>query len=407
MADGAESTDEPTDGPESMAVEPPDDLDLTAREFGPNAAWQADEAPTPPITPVAVADEVTGGSVAASEGELAGPAPVVVEAPPAPAPAPPVAVESVAAAEAPPVPRDVPQLELTAPEFSAEEDAATPAFDLAAELSEALSEESTPTAVRSGSTDDEGFSALFREFKRGVSRTLDEGDVETHFDLGIAYREMGLFEDAIGEFRYALGSGARRLDALQMMGLCALDAGRGADAVGHLEQALASPELPDGREAPLRYDLGRVYEAIGDRARAIEVLERVVALDAGFQDAAERLEALRSAPAAKPKADSEEREAYESFDDLIAQTADEAPAEAEPVAETYESFDEFQGDADAEADDVALGEVEAFVAAEAEIEAPVVAEAVEPEPEPEPVVVVEEAPVEPEAPRRKRKISFF
>jgi tetratricopeptide (TPR) repeat protein len=225
---------------------------------------------------------------------------------------------------------------------------------------------------------------------------------------------MGLFEDAIGEFRYALGSGARRLDALHMMGLCALDAGRGADAVGHLEQALASPELPDGREAPLRYDLGRVYEAIGDRARAIDVLERVVALDAGFQDAAERLEALRSAPPVEPEADAEEREAYESFDDLIAQTADEAPAQAEPVAETYESFDEFQGDHDAEADAVAsdaVVEAEASVAAEAEPEAPVVAEAVEPEPEPfvepEPAAVVEEAPVEPEAPRRKRKISFF
>jgi tetratricopeptide (TPR) repeat protein len=410
IADDAEAADAPIAGSESMAVEPPDDLDLTAREFGPNAGWQADETPTPPTAPVAVADEVTEESVVAPAVAVAEPAPVVVEEPPAPTP--PVVVESVAPATAPPAPRDVPQLELTAPEFSAEEDAATPAFDLAAELSEALSEESTPTAARSGSTDDEGFSALFREFKRGVSRTLDEGDVETHFDLGIAYREMGLFEDAIGEFRYALGSGARRLDALHMMGLCALDAGRGADAVGHLEQALASPELPDGREAPLRYDLGRVYEAIGDRARAIDVLERVVALDAGFQDASERLEALRSAPAAEPEADAEEREAYESFDDLIAQTADEAPAQAEPVAETYESFDEFQGDDDAEADDVgsdAAVEGEACVAAEAEPEAAVVAEVVEPEPfvEPEPAAVVEEAPVEPEAPRRKRKISFF
>ena len=37
--------------PEAMAVEPPDDLDLTAREFGPNAGWQADETPTPPRRP--------------------------------------------------------------------------------------------------------------------------------------------------------------------------------------------------------------------------------------------------------------------------------------------------------------------------------------------------------------------
>jgi hypothetical protein len=67
--------------PESMAVEPPDDLDLTAREFGPNAGWQADETPTPPTGPVAVADEVTGKCRAPAVAE---PAPVVVEAPPRP-----------------------------------------------------------------------------------------------------------------------------------------------------------------------------------------------------------------------------------------------------------------------------------------------------------------------------------
>lgn len=408
----------PDAAPEAMAVEPPDDLDLTAREFGPNAAWQEDAAPAPSATDAAIADDVTEESVAtppAAPQAVAAEVPAVAETPAPPVAAPPAA--SVAPpAEAPAAAHAAPQLELTAPEFSAEEDAATPAFDLAAELSEALSEDAPP-AARSGSTDDEGFSALFREFKRGVSRTLDEGDVETHFDLGIAYREMGLFEDAIGEFRYALGSGARRLDALHMMGLCALDAGRGPDAVGHLEQALASPELPEGREAPLRYDLGRVYEAIGDRARAVDVFERVVALDAGFQDAAERLEALRSEATGEPLApEVEEAEAYESFDDLIAQSAEEAPARVEPAAETYESFDEFQAEDDgdeAAAPDVApAAETEASVTepvAEAQVEAAVAEPvAAEPEPvaEPEPPVA-EEPPAEPEAPRRKRKISFF
>lgn len=400
---------------EAMALEPPDDLDLTAREFGPHA-WQTDETPTPPLEPVGVADAATEESVAAPAAaavvapESVAPEAALVRKPPASEPA--IEVQAAAPVEAPPAPEAVPQLELTAPEFSAEEDAATPAFDLAAELSEALSEQSAP-AARGGSTDDEGFSALFREFKRGVSRTLDEGDVETHFDLGIAYREMGLFEDAIGEFRYALGSGARRLDALHMMGLCALDAGRGTDAVGHLEQALASPELPEEREAPLRYDLGRVYEAIGDRARAIDVLERVVALDAGFQDSAERLEALRNEAPAEPIEDAAgEAEAYESFDDLIAQAADEAAVQQTPAAETYESFDEFQGgDEEADAADVRSADEAEVPVAEVEPEE-LLAEAVVAEPEPlaepdPPAEAPVETPAEADTPRRRRKISFF
>ena len=157
---------------------------------------------------------------------------------------------------------------------------------------------------------------------------------------------MGLFEDAIGEFRYALGSGARRLDALHMMGLCALDLGRAIDAVGHLEQALASPDFPDDREAPLRFDLGRAHEAQGDRDRALDAYRRVAELDAGFQDVEARIETLLQGPAPAEAEDADEGEgdeAYESFDDLIAEAADEAapvPAE-EPVEESYESFTEF------------------------------------------------------------------
>ena len=49
-----------------------------------------------------------------------------------------------------------------------------------------------------------GSKSIFSDFKKGVSATLDKGDVDTRYDLGIAYREMGLFEDAIGEFKICL-----------------------------------------------------------------------------------------------------------------------------------------------------------------------------------------------------------
>jgi pilus assembly protein FimV len=397
-------------------IEPPDDLDLTAREFGPTNRWQGDEsddgdaaeavADAPPD--VVQRDDVTGVGVA-TEAES-----------PALATAPPLAQSAEALAPgAEPTPARVTALQpealsehdLTAPDVSIAEDAGAPAFDLAAELSEALVDGAP--ATRSGaSTDADGFSSLFSEFKRGVSRTLGEGDVETHFDLGIAYREMGLLDDAIGEFHYALGSTARRLDALHMMGLCALDVGRAIDAIGHLEQALASPEVPAERETALRFDLGRAHEAQGDRDRALDAFHRVAELDAEFQDVGARIEALLSALAAA-QADTAEQsaegEAYESFDDLVAEAAEEAPAvapEAPVVTESYENFDEFlaedaeesaedAGDADASDANAARDEAEPVPAAPE-----VIVEIASPEPpdaEPEPPVG---------APRR-RKVSFF
>lgn len=406
-------------------VEPPDDLDLTAREFGPQNAWDDDtsdddantsDAVTASQPPdVASADaalDVTSSSEA-PVAEVATPQPVAAPEPPAVVAATPAPV--AAAPDAP---------ELTAPEMAMAEESGAPAFDLAAELSEAL-DDAAPATRAGSSTDEDGFASLFSEFKRGVSRTLGEGDVETHFDLGIAYREMGLFDDAIGEFHYALGSGARRLDALHMMGLCALDLGRAVDAIGHLEQALASPDFPDEREAPLRFDLARAHEAQGDRDRALDAYRRVAELDAEFQDVGARIEALLAGPVAtESEADDVEAdegaEAYESFDDLIAESADEAAPRVEPEAETYESFDEFSGEHDdeeegegaasAESDDDAeapvLAEAETEAVAEIEVVEAPIAEA-EAEAEPEPEAQPEPEPEPPASAKRRRKISFF
>ncbi len=398
-------------------VEPPDDLDLTAREFGPTKMWPDDDsddeergadvgAAGPEII---AADDVTEGGSAIEAASAPSAA-----ATPEPLAAVTAAMESIPEtsplAESTPIhvtarqPEVPSEPELTVPEVSIAEDAGAPAFDLAAELSEAITD-GAPATPAGASTDQDGFSSLFSEFKRGVSRTLGDGDVETHFDLGIAYREMGLLDDAIGEFHYALGSTVRRLDALHMMGLCALDVGRASDAIGHLEQALASPDVPPERETALRFDLGRAREVEGDRERALDAFRRVAELDGEFQDVRARIEALLREPVetADDAADEgQSGEVYESFDDLIAETADEAPAAAAPepvVAESYENFDEFSSE-DAE-------EQAGEACDDADTEVSVTSESSES------LAIDAEAPIEAEPPQpppgspRRRKVSFF
>jgi tetratricopeptide (TPR) repeat protein len=197
-------------------------------------------------------------------------------------------------------------------------------FDLAAELSDVFEESQSglPEEEEAGGTTQAGFQSIFQSFKQGVQETLGEGEHETHYDLGIAYREMGLLDDAVREFRVAMASPARKLDCLAMMGLCALDLGRHVDAVSHLEQALAMPGLPDERVAGLRFDLGRVYEAKGDLARARSLWEQVQAFDPDFPELAERLATLGradSSPSLGTLEATEPGEALESFDDLIAE----------------------------------------------------------------------------------------
>jgi pilus assembly protein FimV len=293
-------------------------------------------------------------------------------------------------------------------------------FDLAAELSGTFGE-SAESARAASAAEGEGFAEVFAAFKAGVKREVGDGDHEVHYDLGIAYKEMGLFEDAIGEFRYALGDAARRLGCLHLLAVCALELGRHADAVAHLSEALAGAALPGEQEAALRLDLGRAYRASGDRARARSEYEAVRAIAPGFSDV-ERLLTELETEAADPPNSEPRAEAFESFDDLI-EDGPPAAAAPTPAAPKFESFDELLSD-DAPSEPALSArpaEIEQsgspVAGAEAEIElaeeeftpAPAAVPVVQPAVEApvEKAVSPPEPPSAPAAPaRRKKKISF-
>jgi tetratricopeptide (TPR) repeat protein len=338
------------------------------------------------------------------------PAPVTPEPPPAPAAeAAPVAPPAEIPAPAPPVaaaptpaPEAAPVALAAAPEAAPEE---TGDFDLAAELSDAFDERTPVAGLGAGAgTEEEGFLQVFAAFKAGVEKQLGTEDHEARFDLGIAYKEMGLLEDALGEFRVALQVPSHRLQCLHMMALCALDLGRAADAVANLEQALGLPDLPEDRQTALRFDLGRAYAAEGDRDRARSAWEAVAAADPEFCDVRGHLAGLDAEPD-EDEGDDSEGEAFESFDDLmseaLAEGAEPETARAAP-AERFESFEDLMGDdgdgSDAPEAPEEAGEDDTQVA---QITAAEVGEAEEQDSPPPP----EPAP-EPPRPKRRKKISF-
>jgi tetratricopeptide (TPR) repeat protein len=224
-------------------------------------------------------------------------------------------------------------------------------FDLAAELRDVLEGDddgrSGDAAGSVKSTVEEGFESIFADFKQGVSATVSEDDYETRYDLGIAYREMELYEDAIGEFRLCLESTSRKVGSLHMMGLCALDLGRTQDAANHLEQALATPDLAEEQRAGLLFDLGRAFEASGDVDRARSSYEAATETDPDFPGIQERLEALTRGGAgggSGQAGDGGGAEGFESFDDLVA----DANKVEEEEPESFESFDDVIAEADGE-----------------------------------------------------------
>ncbi len=137
------------------------------------------------------------------------------------------------------------------------------------------------------------FRQMLSQFKEKVAEHVDVGDVRAHYDLGTAYREMGLMNEAISEFQLALRADEKNLATYEMLGQCFLEKGEANFAVRSLGKAANLPHDVEDELLGIYYYLGRAHEELGQRDEAVEFYEKVFALDINFQDVTERLRSLR------------------------------------------------------------------------------------------------------------------
>ena len=163
-------------------------------------------------------------------------------------------------------------------------------IDLAAELEEELAAEEAMVAEATGRGKDEALlEEVFREFQKGVAEQLSEEDSDTHFNLGIAYKEMGLLPEAIREFQIASRDGAYFVEACSMIGVCYVDQGMADRAAEWYQKALVAPNLTDDARIALRYDLASAFEMAGEHAQAAELFAEIMAVDPSYRDVAHRV----------------------------------------------------------------------------------------------------------------------
>jgi tetratricopeptide (TPR) repeat protein len=125
-----------------------------------------------------------------------------------------------------------------------------------------------------------------------LERPVDEGDAETHYDLGLAYKEMGLFDEAIKAFEKVLRVPNREVQCRVMLGMCQREMGNPSEAINHFKQGLHC-EPSERERLSLYYEIGMTYEAIGDDGEALYYFEAVIKRDPSFADAIHRADALR------------------------------------------------------------------------------------------------------------------
>jgi tetratricopeptide (TPR) repeat protein len=136
------------------------------------------------------------------------------------------------------------------------------------------------------------FHEILEQFKRGIDENLESDDYQSHYDLGVAFKEMGLLDEAIAEFQKALRASEGRLRTSEALGVAFFEKGQYAVCESVLKRAVQGLEGSDEAKIGLLYWLGRASEALGKRADAIASYERAVAVDIRFMDLSERMHKL-------------------------------------------------------------------------------------------------------------------
>ncbi len=130
---------------------------------------------------------------------------------------------------------------------------------------------------------------LFKEFKKGVEEQIDQEDYETHYNLGIAYKEMGLFNEAIEEFVKASHDPNRLLDCSFMIAGVYSELGEFGKAIEWLESGLEHAKKMGKDDKPILYELATLCERNGDKDKAKSYYAMIYEKDPNYRDVASKL----------------------------------------------------------------------------------------------------------------------
>jgi tetratricopeptide (TPR) repeat protein len=161
---------------------------------------------------------------------------------------------------------------------------------------------------------------VFAKFKEGVAKQIGVDDAQSHYDLGVAYKEMGLIDDAVREFETAARDPKRTCICQSMIGMIQLERGNLNEAIDAFIRGLQAPDRTREQEAALCYEIGAAYEVKRMSKQALEHFQRSARLVPTFRDVQERIRRLAKTdpkPPVRAVAVGADDEFDRAFDDIL------------------------------------------------------------------------------------------
>ncbi|PYS23531.1 MAG: hypothetical protein DMF72_09020 [Acidobacteria bacterium] len=148
---------------------------------------------------------------------------------------------------------------------------------------------------------DSGLAEVFEEYRASAEvGSASNGDYETHYNLGLAYQEMDLFEEALEEFQIAISlvsaddGSSRYMQCCNLLAHCFMQKGVPQLAVKWLNQGLSAPNVSEDERQALRFELAAAHEQAGDLNQAMDLFTEIYGMNVSYRGVNERLRALQS-----------------------------------------------------------------------------------------------------------------
>lgn len=144
----------------------------------------------------------------------------------------------------------------------------------------------------STTTVEKDLSDIVAEFKKGLEKSVDKKDHESHFNLGIAFLEQDLLDDAIEEFKLASMDDSPSVECYSLISNCYRKKKNTQEAVNWLEKALKLCEEGSSQYLALKYELALCYEDLKEMDKALAIYDEIKNWDPEFRDVVKKIKTL-------------------------------------------------------------------------------------------------------------------
>ena len=132
-----------------------------------------------------------------------------------------------------------------------------------------------------------------KEGKVKFASVLDGDDDQSHYDLGMAFMEMELFDESFKEFMQASADPGRRFECFVFQSVCLREKGDLANAEKVL-RSLVKPGISLEESCSAKYELALTCYASGNTEEYVKLLAEIDELNRNFRDVHSRLYAVHS-----------------------------------------------------------------------------------------------------------------